>query len=168
MTGTRGGTAAELRRRWQALGARDRGLLLFMLGALTAFACWQWLLAPALAGSDAGRARVPPLQAQATQLDTLLARSAPPSPAAPAQLQQRLRQAGITETQAVLADSSHGWRLQVQAVAADALWTALAPALADPAVQVETIELERVGDPNMAVAQVSGRVVVRVAAGGGR
>ena len=57
------------------------------------------------------------------------------------------------------------WHLQVQAVPADALWNWLLPLLADPAIELQQLQLTRTGDANMPAARISGNIVMVATAG---
>lgn len=172
-------TASELRpagfvrglsQRWQRLAARERAMLLLMAVAIAAAALWLGWLQPLLKQRSHWQAELPRLQAQAAALAPLLR----------AREQQQQAQgrrptlAGLRQqiTAAGLAGSLHietrdgRWHLQVRSVPADALWNWLLPLLADPAIELQQLQLQRTGDANMPAARISGNIVM-VAQGGG-
>jgi len=58
------------------------------------------------------------------------------------------------------------WHLQVRSVPADALWNWLLPLLADPAIELQQLQLQRTGDANMPAARISGNIVMAAQGGG--
>jgi len=171
-------TASELRpagfvrglsQRWQRLAARERAMLLLMSAAVMAAVLWLVWLQPLLKQRSHWQAELPRLQAQAAALAPLLR--------AREQQQAQARRptlAGLRQqiTAAGLAGSLHietrdgRWHLQVRSVPADALWNWLLPLLADPAIELQQLQLQRTGDANMPAARISGNIVM-VAHGGG-
>ncbi|WP_240196399.1 MULTISPECIES: type II secretion system protein GspM [Stenotrophomonas] len=166
-------TAASLRglqHRWQRLAARERAMLLLMAAAIVAATLWLGWLQPLLKQRGHWQAELPRLQAQSAALAPLLR----------AREQQRQAQgqhptlAGLRQqiTAAGLADSLHieqrdgRWHLRVQSVPADALWNWLLPLLADPAIELQQLQLQRTGDANMPAARISGNIVMAANGGG--
>lgn len=161
-----------LKQRWQALAARERAMLLLMVSALVAAAAWAGWLEPVLKQRRFWQAELPRLQAQSRLLAPLLQardqqRQAQARPPTLAGLRGQIRAAGLSEAMRI--DEREGrWHLQVQGVPADTLWNWLLPLLADPAVQLQQLKLQRTGDANMPAARISGTIVVTAHGGGGR
>ncbi|WP_251276962.1 hypothetical protein, partial [Enterobacter hormaechei] len=65
-----------------------------------------------------------------------------------AALRNGIKSAGLADGLHVEARDGR-WHLQVQAVPADALWNWLLPVLADPAIELQQLQLTRTGDANM-------------------
>lgn len=171
-------TTAELRpagvnrgltQRWQRLAARERAMLLLMSAAVMAAVLWLVWLQPLLKQRSHWQAELPRLQAQAAALAPLLR--------AREQQQAQARRptlAGLRQqiTAAGLAGSLHietrdgRWHLQVRSVPADALWNWLLPLLADPAIELQQLQLQRTGDANMPAARISGNIVMAAQGGG--
>ncbi|MEG0184883.1 MAG: type II secretion system protein GspM [Stenotrophomonas sp.] len=161
---------AGLQQRWQRLPPRDRGMLALMVMALLAAGLWSFWLDPLLKQRSHWQAELPRLQVQARALAPLLR----------AREQQRQLQGQLPTLAALrgqiktagLADGLHieardgRWHLQVQAVPADALWNWLLPLLADPAIELQQLQLTRTGDANMPAARISGNIVMAPTAGG--
>lgn len=161
------GVIRGLTQRWQRLAARERAMLLLMAVAIAAAALW---LQPLLKQRSHWQAELPRLQAQAAALAPLLR----------AREQQQQAQgrrptlAGLRQqiTAAGLAGSLHietrdgRWHLQVRSVPADALWNWLLPLLADPAIELQQLQLQRTGDANMPAARISGDIVMAAQGGG--
>ncbi|KAG0959653.1 hypothetical protein G6F31_011440 [Rhizopus arrhizus] len=166
----RGGGLAGLQQRWQRLPPRDRLMLGVMIGALLVAGLCSFWLEPLLKQRAHWQAELPRLQAQATALAPLLrarerqqqARDQRPTLAG---LRERIRSAGLAEGLHIEARDGR-WHLQVQAVPADALWNWLLPVLADPAIELQQLQLTRTGDANMPAARISGNIVMAPAAGG--
>lgn len=165
-----GERAAGLQRGWHRLSSRDRLMLLVMVVALLAAGLWSFWLEPLLKQRSHWQAELPRLQAQAQALAPLLrarerqlqARAQRPTLAG---LRERIRTAGLTGRLHI--DVRDGrWHLQVQAVPADALWNWLLPLLADPAIELQQLQLTRTGDANMPAARISGNIVMAATAGG--
>jgi len=158
-----------LQQRWQRLPPRDRLMLWVMGGALLAAGLWSWWLQPLLQQRSYWRAELPRLQAQARALAPLLrAREHQQQVQAQRPTLQRLRQqihaAGLAN--ALHIDARGGrWHLQVQDVPADALWNWLLPLLADPAIELQQLQLQRTGDANMPAARISGNIVMTATTG---
>lgn len=161
-----------MQQRWQRLPPRDRSMLAVMVLALLLAGMWSFWLEPLLKQRRHWQAELPRLQAQAHALAPLLrARERQRQ----AQGQQPTLDALRTQAKAAgLADAMHielrdgRWHLQVQAVPADALWNWLLPLLADPAIELQQLQLTRTGDANMPAARISGHIVMALAAGGRR
>ncbi|MGF6416705.1 general secretion pathway protein M [Stenotrophomonas sp. AN71] len=161
---------AALQQRWQRLPPRDRLMLLVMVMALLAAGLWSFWLEPLLKQRSHWQAELPRLQAQAHALAPLLRARERQQQAQG----QRPTLAGLREQikAAGLADGLHielrdgRWHLQVQAVPADALWNWLLPLLADPAIELQQLQLTRTGDANMPAARISGNIVMAAPAGG--
>ncbi|HEL3818973.1 TPA: type II secretion system protein GspM [Stenotrophomonas maltophilia] len=164
-----GGQLAGLQQRWQRLPPRDRLMLWVMVVALLVAGLWMLWLEPLLKQRTHWQAELPRLQAQARVLAPLLQ-------ARERQQQtqgQRPTMAGLRDgiTSAGLADGLHiearggRWHLQVQAVPADTLWNWLLPVLADPAIELQQLQLTRTGDANMPAARISGNIVMALNAG---
>lgn len=158
--GTQG--AATLRVWWTGLAARERALLLAMAVSISGATLYVAWLEPVLQQRAQWRERVPLLRAQAQALAPLLE-------ARRRQLQRpvvdsALLRATLAEARlggpVVLNEHADTWELQVQGAPADALWTWLLPVLADPAVTLQELQLERTGDVDMPAAKVSGRIVM--------
>ncbi|WMJ69401.1 type II secretion system protein GspM [Stenotrophomonas sp. 24(2023)] len=170
----RGSTAGAARRpvlaavrvRWNGLAARERAFLAVMLLALAATAAWLLWLEPLLVLRARWQAELPRLQAQAQALQPLLrarqaqqaAGQAVPTPAA---VRLQLQAAGLQQQVRIEARAGR-WHLQVQAVPADALWNWLLPLLADPAVTLQQLQLQRTGDVDMPAARISGTIVLAI------
>ncbi|WP_369038949.1 type II secretion system protein GspM [Stenotrophomonas maltophilia] len=157
--------------RWQRLAARERAMLVLMAAALLATALWLAWLEPLLKQRAHWQAELPRLHAQANALAPLLRarqqqqqlQGRRPSIAA---LRQQIATAGLAEYLHI--DTRDGrWHLQVQAMPADALWNWLLPVLADPAIELQQLQLQRTGDVDMPAARISGTVEM-VANRGGR
>lgn len=160
--------SAALLARWNALAARERAFLAVMVLALAATAAWLAWLEPLLAVRTRWQAELPRLQAQAQALRPLLqarqqqadARQAVPTLAG---VRQQLQQRGLQQQIRIEARAGQ-WHLQVQAVPADALWNWLLPLLADPAVALQQLQLQRTGDVDMPAARISGTIVLGIGA----
>jgi general secretion pathway protein M len=139
----RGEGWAGLQQRWQRLPPRDRRMLWVMVVAL--LEAQSRALAPLL------RARERQQQAQ-RQHPTL------------AGLRDAIRTAGLADGLHIEARDGR-WHLQVRAVPADALWNWLLPLLADPAIELQQLQLTRTGDANMPAARISGHIVMVATAG---
>lgn len=154
---------------WRGLAARERGMLLLMLAALLATAGWLLWLQPLLALRSHWQAELPRLQAQAQALAPLLqARQQQQRRHTPtlAGLRAQLAAQGLAAQIRIEARGGQ-WHLQVQELPADALWNWLLPLLADPAVVLQQLQLQRTGDADMPAARVSGSVVIGCQASGG-
>lgn len=158
-----------LQQRWQRLPPRDRLMLWVMVVALLVAGLWSLWLEPLLKQRTHWQAELPRLQAQARVLAPLLqARERQQQTQAQRPTMARLRD-GIKS--AGLADGLHieardgRWHLQVQAVPADALWNWLLPVLADPAIELQQLQLTRTGDANMPAARISGNIVMALNVG---
>ena len=159
-----------LQQRWQRLPPRDRLMLWVMVVALLVAGLWSLWLEPLLKQRTYWQAELPRLQAQSRALAPLLR----------AREQQQQAQgrrptlAGLRQqiTAAGLAGSLHietrdgRWHLQVSSVPADALWNWLLPLLADPAIELQQLQLTRTGDANMPAARISGNIVMAAQGGG--
>ncbi|MGH8039032.1 MAG: type II secretion system protein GspM [Stenotrophomonas sp.] len=159
----------ELLRRWQELAARERGMLLLMVLAIGGAALWVGWWEPLQKQRVQLQAELPRLRAQQRQLHDLLAtlqRQRTAAVITAASLRTRLTEAGLQQ-QATLSESPTQWQLAVREAPADTLWNALLPVLANPAVQVQELTLERTGNPNMAAARVSGTIVMKRNGSGG-
>ncbi|WP_294996063.1 type II secretion system protein GspM [uncultured Stenotrophomonas sp.] len=165
-----GAGAAGLQRRWQRLPPRDRLMLRAMVAALLVASLWSFWLEPLLKQRTYWQAELPRLQAQAQALAPLLrarerrqqAQGQRPTLAG---LREQIRSAGLAKGLHIEARDGH-WHLQVQAVPADALWNWLLPLLADPAIELQQLQLTRTGDANMPAARISGNIEVALSAGG--
>jgi general secretion pathway protein M len=171
-------TASELRpagfvrglsQRWQRLAARERAMLLLMSAAVMAAVLWLVWLQPLLKQRSHWQAELPRLQAQAAALAPLLrareqqqAQGRRPTLAG---LRQQITAAGLAGSLHIETRDGR-WHLQVRSVPADALWNWLLPLLADPAIELQQLQLQRTGDANMPAARISGNIVM-VAHGGG-
>ncbi|AWH46318.1 type II secretion system protein GspM [Stenotrophomonas sp. ZAC14A_NAIMI4_1] len=166
----RAAPGADLQGRWRRLPVRDRRMLLLMVVALLGAGLWSFWLEPLLKQHSYWQAELPRLQAQADALRPLLrareqrnqAQQQRPSLAA---LRMQIAAAGLAGGLHIEARNGR-WHLQVQDVPADALWNWLLPVLADPAVELQQLQLTRTGDANMPAARISGNIVM--AAPGGR
>lgn len=155
---------AGLQQRWQRLPPRDRLMLWVMVVALLAAGLWMLWLEPLLKQRTHWQAELPRLQAQARVLAPLLharerqqlAQGHQPTLAG---LRGQIKTAGLADGLHI--DARDGrWHLQVQAVPADALWNWLLPVLADPAIELQQLQLTRTGDANMPSARISGDIVM--------
>ncbi|MCR1806665.1 type II secretion system protein M [Stenotrophomonas geniculata] len=161
---------AGLQQRWQHLPPRDRWMLGLMVLALLAAGLWSFWLEPLLKQRAHWQAELPRLQAQARALAPLLrarerqqqVQGQRPTLAA---LRNGIKSAGLADGLHVEARDGR-WHLQVQAVPADALWNWLLPVLADPAIELQQLQLTRTGDANMPAARISGNIVMALTAGG--
>ena len=164
-----GGELADLQQRWQRLPPRDRLMLWVMVVALLAAGLWVLWLEPLLKLRTHWQAELPRLQAQARVLAPLLqarerqqqAQGQRPTLAA---LRNGIKSAGLADGLQIEARDGR-WHLQVQAVPADALWNWLLPVLADPAIELQQLQLTRTGDANMPAARISGNIVMVATAG---
>ena len=161
--------ATGLQQRWRRLPSRERALLVLMMAALLAAGMWSFWLEPLLKQRSYWQVELPRLRAQADALAPLLHARQQQQ-----QVQgQRPTLAGLREQIAAagLADGLHiearegRWHLQAQAVPADALWNGLLPLLADPAIELQQLQLTRTGDANMPAARISGNIVMAAKAG---
>ncbi|CCP16858.1 general secretion pathway protein GspM [Stenotrophomonas maltophilia] len=161
---------AGLQLRWQRLPPRDRLMLWVMVVALLAAGLWMLWLEPLLKLRTHWQAELPRLQAQARVLAPLLharerqqlAQGHQPTLAG---LRGQIKTAGLADGLHI--DARDGrWHLQVQAVPADALWNWLLPVLADPAIELQQLQLTRTGDANMPAARISGNIVMAPTVGG--
>lgn len=144
-------------------------MLWVMVVALLVAGLWSLWLEPLLKQRTHWQAELPRLQAQARVLAPLLqARERQQRTQGQRPTMARLRD-GIKS--ACLADGLHieardgRWHLQVQAVPADALWNWLLPVLADPAIELQQLQLTRTGDANMPAARISGNIVMALNVG---
>jgi len=154
-----------LQHRWQRLPPRDRLMLWVMVVALLVAGLWSLWLEPLLKQRTYWQAELPRLQAQSRALAPLLR----------ARERQQLAQsqhatlAGLRDgikTAGLHIEARDGrWHLQVQAVPADALWNWLLPVLADPAIELQQLQLTRTGDANMPAARISGNIVMALNVG---
>jgi len=160
---------AGLQQRWQRLPPRERLMLWVMVVALLVAGLWSLWLEPLLKQRTHWQAELPRLQAQARVLAPLLQARERQQ-----QMQgQRPTMAGLRDgiKSAGLADGLHidardgRWHLQVHAVPADALWNWLLPVLADPAIELQQLQLTRTGDANMPAARISGNIVMALNVG---
>ncbi|PZS98615.1 type II secretion system protein GspM [Stenotrophomonas maltophilia] len=160
---------AGLQQRWQRLTPRDRLMLRVMMVALLAAGLWSFWLEPLLKQRTHWQAELPRLQAQARTLAPLLrarerqqrAQGQRPTLAG---LREQIKAAGLAGALNIEARDGR-WHLQVQAVPADALWNWLLPVLADPAIELQQLQLTRTGDANMPAARISGNIVMALTAG---
>lgn len=158
-----------LQQRWQRLPPRDRLMLWVMVVALLAAGLWMLWLEPLLKLRAHWQAELPRLQAQVRVLTPLLqarerqqqAQGQRPTLAA---LRNGIKAAGLADGLHIEARQGR-WHLQVQAVPADALWNWLLPLLADPAIELQQLQLTRTGDANMPAARISGNIVMALATG---
>lgn len=140
-----------------------------MVVALLAAGLWSFWLDPLLQQRRYWQAELPRLQAQANALAPLLrarqqqrhARQLRPTLAA---LRTQIAAAGLDDRLHIEARDGR-WHLQLQAVPADALWHWLLPVLADPAMELQQLQLTRTGDANMPAARISGSIVMAAAGG---
>jgi len=158
-----------LQQRWQRLPPRDRLMLWVRVGALLAAGLWMWWLEPLLKQRTHWQAELPRLQAQARVLAPLLQareRQQQTQGQRPtmARLRDEIKSAGLADGLHIEARDGH-WHLQVQAVPADALWNWLLPVLADPAIELQQLQLTRTGDANMPAARISGNIVMALNVG---
>lgn len=161
---------AGLSQRWQRLPPRERLMLGVMVVALLAAGLWSFWLEPLLKQRSHWQAELPRLQAQARALAPLLrarerqqqAQGQHPTLAG---LRNGIKVAGLADGLHIEAHEGR-WHLQVQAVPADALWNWLLPLLADPAIELQQLQLTRTGDANMPAARISGNIVMALATGG--
>ncbi|GAB3051668.1 type II secretion system protein GspM [Stenotrophomonas tumulicola] len=147
---------------WQRLALRERVLLGLMLLAIVGAGLWVGWWEPLAKQRMHWQEELPRLQAQSQALEPLLQarrlqRDAVPTTAA--DLRAQLQANGLA-AQVELEERDGCWHLQVRDVPADALWNWLLPVLADPAVPLRELTLERTGDANMAAARVSGSIVM--------
>ncbi|KRG52023.1 type II secretion system protein GspM [Stenotrophomonas beteli] len=164
-----GGELAGLQQRWLRLPPRDRLMLWVMVVALLAAGLWLLWLEPLLKLRAHWQAELPRLQAQSRALAPLLrvrerqqlAQDQHPTLAG---LRDGIKAAGLADGLHVEARQGR-WHLQVQAVPADALWNWLLPLLADPAIELQQLQLTRTGDANMPAARISGNIVMALATG---
>nr|WP_286073700.1 type II secretion system protein GspM [Stenotrophomonas sp. 59] len=160
---------AALQHRWQRLTSRDRLMLRVMVVAMLAAGLWSFWLEPLLKQRTHWQAELPRLQAQARTLAPLLrarerqqqAQGQRPTLAG---LREQIKAAGLAGALNIEARDGR-WHLQVQAVPADALWNWLLPVLADPAIELQQLQLTRTGDANMPAARISGNIVMALTAG---
>lgn len=165
-----GQSLAGLSQRWQRLPPRERLMLGLMVVALLAAGLWLFWLEPLLKQRSYWQAELPRLQAQARALAPLLqarerqqqAQGKRPTLAG---LRNGIKAAGLADGLHIEAREGR-WHLQVQAVPADALWNWLLPLLADPAIELQQLQLTRTGDANMPAARISGNIVMALATGG--
>lgn len=165
-----GDSLAGLSQRWQRLPPRERLMLGLMVVALLAAGLWSFWLEPLLKQRSHWQAELPRLQAQARALAPLLrarerqqqAQGQRPTLAG---LRNDIKAAGLADGLHIEAREAR-WHLQVQAVPADALWNWLLPLLADPAIELQQLQLTRTGDANMPAARISGNIVMTLATGG--
>nr|WP_239506942.1 type II secretion system protein GspM [Stenotrophomonas maltophilia] len=158
-----------LQQRWQRLTPRDRLMLRVMVMALLAAGLWSFWLEPLLKQRTHWQAELPRLQAQARTLAPLLrarerrqqAQGQRPTLAG---LREQIKAAGLAGALNIEARDGR-WHLQVRAVPADALWNWLLPVLADPAIELQQLQLTRTGDANMPAARISGNIVMALTAG---
>ena len=146
-----GGGLAGLQQRWQRLPPRDRRMLWVMVVALLVAGLWSLWLEPLLKQRTHWQAELPRLQAQGQH------------PTLPG-LRDGIKTAGLADGLHIEARDGR-WHLQVQAVPADALWNWLLPLLADPAIELQQLQLTRTGDANMPAARISGNIVMVATAG---
>ncbi|MFL6959955.1 type II secretion system protein GspM [Nocardiopsis yanglingensis] len=164
-----GGELAGLQQRWQRLPPRDRLMLWVMVVALLAAGLWMLWLEPLLKQHAHWQAELPRLQAQSRALAPLLrarerqqqAQGEHPTLTG---LRDGIRSAGLADGLHIEARDGR-WHLQVQAVPADALWNWLLPVLADPAIELQQLQLTRTGDANMPAARISGNIVMALNVG---
>lgn len=147
---------------WQRLALRERILLALMLLAIVGAGLWVGWWEPLAKQRAHWQVELPRLQAQAQALEPLLQARRLQRDAVPTtvdDLRAQLQANGLA-TQISLDEREGRWHLQVRDVPADALWNWLLPVLADPAVPLRELTLERTGDANMAAARVSGSIVM--------
>lgn len=159
----------DLLRRWQGLAARERGMLLLMVLAIGGAALWVGWWEPLQKQRLQLQAELLRLRGQQRELHDLLTtvrRQREAAVITAASVRARLVDAGL-HRQVTLSESPVHWQLAIRDAPADTLWNALLPVLADPAVQLQELTLERTGNPNMAAARVSGTIVVKRNGGGG-
>ncbi len=152
----------DLLRGWHALAGRERGMLLLMVLAIGGAALWVGWWEPLQKQRLHLQSELPRLRAQQQELQNLLSTAQRQRKAAvitAAALRGQLQATGLG-AQVTLSESQHQWRLAVRNAPADILWNWLLPVLADPAVALQELKLERTGDPNMAAARVSGTIVM--------
>ncbi len=164
-----GGELAGLQQRWQRLPPRDRLMLWVMVVALLAAGLWMLWLEPLLKQHAHWQAELPRLQAQSRALAPLLRarerqQQAQGEHPTLASLRDGIRSAGLADGLHIEARDGR-WHLQVQAVPADALWNWLLPVLADPAIELQQLQLTRTGDANMPAARISGNIVMALNVG---
>ncbi len=165
-----GDSLAGLSQRWQRLPPRERLMLGVMVVALLVAGLWSLWLEPLLKQRTHWQAELPRLQAQSRALAPLLrarerqqqAQGQHPTLAG---LRNGIKVAGLADGLHIEAREAR-WHLQVQAVPADALWNWLLPLLADPAIELQQLQLTRTGDANMPAARISGNIVMTLATGG--
>ncbi|WP_409460083.1 type II secretion system protein GspM [Stenotrophomonas maltophilia] len=165
-----GDSLAGLPQRWQRLPPRERLMLGVMVVALLAAGLWSFWLEPLLKQRSHWQAELPRLQAQARALAPLLRarerqQQAQVQRPTLAGLRNDIKAAGLADGLHIEAREAR-WHLQVQAVPADALWNWLLPLLADPAIELQQLQLTRTGDANMPAARISGNIVMTLATGG--
>lgn len=165
-----GESLAGLSQRWQRLPPRERLMLGLMVVALLAAGLWLFWLEPLLKQRSHWQAELPRLQAQARALAPLLharerQQQAQRQRPTLAGLRNGIKAAGLADGLHIEAREGR-WHLQVQAVPADALWNWLLPLLADPAIELQQLQLTRTGDANMPAARISGNIVMALATGG--
>lgn len=163
------GFVRGLSQRWQRLAARERAMLLLMSAAVMAAVLWLVWLQPLLKQRSHWQAELPRLQAQAAALAPLLrareqqqAQGRRPTLAG---LRQQITAAGLAGSLHIETRDGR-WHLQVRSVPADALWNWLLPLLADPAIELQQLQLQRTGDANMPAARISGDIVMAAQGGG--
>lgn len=162
VTAARRAVGRTLLRRWHELAARERGMLLLMALAIGGAGVWVGWWEPLQKQRLQLRSELPRLREQQQALLALFGTAQRQRRAAvvdAATLRDRLRASGL-DREVRLAEVQGQWRLTVQDAPADTLWNWLLPVLADPAAPLQELTLERTGDPNMAAARVSGRIVV--------
>lgn len=144
-------------------------MLLLMAAAIAAAALWLGWLQPLLEQRSHWQAELPQLQAQAAALAPLLrareqqlAQGRRPTLA---DLRQQITAAGLAGSLHIETRDGR-WHLQVRSVPADALWNWLLPLLADPAIELQQLHLQRTGDANMPAARISGNIVMAAHGGG--
>jgi len=156
-------------RRWRGLAARERGMLLLMLAAMAGAGLWVGWWEPLQRQRTHWQGELPRLRERQRELQGLL------------NMAQRQREAAVLDTAALrtqlqasglnccitLGRDRGRWQLAVRDAPADTLWNWLLPVLADPAAPLQELKLERTGDPNMAVARVSGTIVMGQGTAGG-
>ncbi len=159
----------DLHRRWQGLASRERGMLLLMVFAIVGAGLWVGWWEPLQKQRQHLQGELPRLRAQQQELERLLERQQRQRRDAvltASVLNAQLHAVGL-DKQITLSETKTQWRLVVRDAPADALWNWLLPVLADPAVPLQELTLERTGDPNMAAARVSGTIVMGHKAGDG-
>ncbi len=160
---------AGVQQRWQRLPPRDRLMLWVMAVALLVAGLWSLWLEPLLKQRTHWQAELPRLQAQQRALAPLLhardrqqlAQGQHPTLAG---LRDQIKAAGLAGGLHIEARDGR-WHLQVRAIPADALWNWLLPLLADPAIELQQLQLTRTGDANMPAARISGHIVMVAPAG---